>query len=74
MKENRSGNNKREYNKQRKYCVSLLRKRKTNNYTNLNEKDLTAILANCLTFTFRQNQIVRKNNTGRTKRNSLCGW
>ena len=38
---NRSDNNKREYNKLRKYCVSLLRKTKTNCYANLNEKDLT---------------------------------
>ena len=38
---NRSYNNKREYNKQRNYCVSLLRKIKTNYYANLNEKDLT---------------------------------
>ena len=38
---NRSDNNKREYNKQRNYCVSLLRKTKTNYYANLNEKDLT---------------------------------
>ena len=37
---NRSYNNKREYNKQRNYCVSLLRKIKTNYYANLNEKDL----------------------------------
>ena len=33
--------NKREYNKQRHYCVSILRKTKTNYYANLNEKDLT---------------------------------
>ena len=38
---NRSNNNKREYNKQRNYCISLLRKTKTNYYANLNEKDLT---------------------------------
>ena len=38
---NRSDNNKREYNKQRNYCVSLLRKTKTNYYANLNEKYLT---------------------------------
>ena len=38
---NRSDNNKREYNKQRHYCVSILRKTKTNYYANLNEKDLT---------------------------------
>ena len=38
---NRSDNNKREYNKERNYCVSLLRKTKTNYYANLNEKDLT---------------------------------
>ena len=38
---NRSDNNKREHNKQRNYCVSLLRKSKTNYYANLNEKDLT---------------------------------
>ena len=38
---NRSDNNKREYNKQRNYCVSLLRKTKTNFYANLNEKDLS---------------------------------
>ena len=38
---NRSGYDKREYNKQRNYCVSLLRKTKTNYYVNLNEKDLT---------------------------------
>ena len=38
---NRSDNNKREYNKQRNYCVSLLRKTKTNYYENLNEKELT---------------------------------
>ena len=38
---NRSDNNKREYNKQRNYCVSLLRKTKTKYYGNLNEKDLT---------------------------------
>ena len=38
---NRSDNNKREYNKQRNYYVSLLRKIKTNYYANLNEKDLT---------------------------------
>ena len=38
---NCSDNNKREYNKQRNYCVSLLRKTKTNYYANLNEKDLT---------------------------------
>ena len=31
---NRSDNNKREYNKQRNYCVSLLRKTKTNYYAN----------------------------------------
>ena len=38
---NRSDNNKREYNKQRNYYVSLLLKTKTNYYANLNEKDLT---------------------------------
>ena len=38
---NGSDNNKREYNKQRNYCVSLLRKTKTNFYANLNDKDLT---------------------------------
>ena len=38
---NRSDNNKREYNKQKNYSVSLLRKTKTNYYANLNEKDLT---------------------------------
>ena len=38
---NRSDNNRREYNKQRNYCVSLLRKTKTNYYANLNGKDLT---------------------------------
>ena len=38
---NRSDNNKREYDKQRNYCVSLLRKTKTSCYANLNEKDLT---------------------------------
>ena len=38
---NRSDSNKREYNKQRKYCVSFLRKAKTSYYANLNEKDLT---------------------------------
>ena len=38
---NRSDNNKREYNKQRNYCVSLLRKTKTHYYANLNEKDPT---------------------------------
>ena len=38
---NLSDNNKREYNKQRNYCVSLLRKTKTNYYANLNEKYLT---------------------------------
>ena len=39
---NRSENNKREYNKQRICCVSLLRKTRTNYYyANLNEKDLT---------------------------------
>ena len=38
---NRSDNNKREYNKQRNYCVSLLQKTKTNCYANLNENDLT---------------------------------
>ena len=31
---NRSDNNKREYNKERNYCVSLLRKTKTNYYAN----------------------------------------
>ena len=36
---NRS-DNKREYNKQRNHCVSLLRKTKTNYYASLNEKDL----------------------------------
>ena len=38
---NRWDSNNREYNKQRYYCVSLLRKTKTNYYGNLNEKDLT---------------------------------
>ena len=38
---NRSDNNKRKYNKQRNYCVSLFRKTKTNYYANLNKKDLT---------------------------------
>ena len=38
---NLSDNNKREYNKQRNYCVSLSRKTKTNYYANLNKKDLT---------------------------------
>ena len=38
---NRSDNNKREYNKQGNYCVSLLRKTKTNYHANLNKKDLT---------------------------------
>ena len=38
---NRSDNNKHEYNKQRSYCISLLRKTKTNYYANLNEKDFT---------------------------------
>ena len=38
---NLSDNNKREYNKQKNYCVSLLRKTKTNYYANLNEKDIT---------------------------------
>ena len=37
----RSDNSKREYNKQRNYDVSILRKTKTNYYANLNEKDLT---------------------------------
>ena len=49
MKRSRLGNvylkirsdNKREYNKQRNYCLSLLGKTKTNYYANLNEKDLT---------------------------------
>ena len=36
---NCSDNNKREYNKQRNYCVSLFWKTKTNYYANLNEKD-----------------------------------
>ena len=38
---NRSDNNKREYNKQRNYCISLLQKTKSNYYANLNGKDLT---------------------------------
>ena len=38
---NRSDNKKCEYNKQRSYCVSHLRKTKTSYYENLNEKDLT---------------------------------
>ena len=38
---NRSDNNKRKYNTQRNYCVSLFRKTKTNYYANLNKKDLT---------------------------------
>ena len=38
---NRSDNNKREYNKQRNYSVSLLQKTKTDYYANLNENDLT---------------------------------
>ena len=38
---NRSDNSRREYNKQRNYCVSLLRITKTCYYANLNEKDLT---------------------------------
>ena len=38
---NRSDKNKHECNKQRNYCVSLLRKTKTNCYANLNEKDVT---------------------------------
>ena len=37
----RSDNNRRECNKQTNYCVSLLRKTKTNYYANLNEKDRT---------------------------------
>ena len=35
---NRPDNNKREYNKQRNYCVPLLQKTKTKYYENLNEK------------------------------------
>ena len=38
---NRSNNNKREYNKQRNYCISLLRKTKTNYYASSNEKVLS---------------------------------
>ena len=38
---NRSDNNKRKYNTQRNYCVSLFRKTKTSYYANLNKKDLT---------------------------------
>ena len=38
---NRSNNNKREYNKERNYCIFLLRKTKTNYYANSNEKDLS---------------------------------
>ena len=34
----RTDENKRRYTKQRNYCVSLLRKAKTQYYTNLNEK------------------------------------
>ena len=38
---NRSDNNKCEHNKQRNYCVPLLRKTKANYYANLNQKGLT---------------------------------
>ena len=38
---NRSNNSKREYNKQRNYCISLLRKTKTNYYASSNEKVLS---------------------------------
>ena len=38
---NRSDESKREYSKQRNYCVSLLRKTKKNYYSNLNEKKTT---------------------------------
>ena len=38
---NRSDNNKREYKKQRNYCVSFSQKTKNNYYANLNEKDLS---------------------------------
>ena len=43
---NRSDNNKREYNKQRNYCISLLRKTKTNYYENLNVKKILLIIGN----------------------------
>ena len=38
---NSSDSNKCEYDKQRNYCVSLLRETKTKYYANLNERDLT---------------------------------
>ena len=37
---NRSEENKKKYSKQRNYCVSLLRKSKSNNFGNLNEKNI----------------------------------
>ena len=43
---NRSDNNKREYNKQRNYCISLLRKTKTNYYENLNVTKILLIIGN----------------------------
>ena len=43
---NPSDNNKREYNKQRNYCISLLRKAKTNYYENLNVKKILLIISN----------------------------
>ena len=36
----RSEENKKKYSKQRNYCVSLLRKSKSNYFGNLNEKDI----------------------------------
>ena len=38
---NRSDENKRNYAKQRNYCISLLRKTEKNYYNNLNEKKIT---------------------------------
>ena len=38
---NRNGSNKREFSKQRNYCVSLVRKSKKLYYSNLDEKNVT---------------------------------
>ena len=67
---NHSDNNKREYNIQRNYCVSLLRKTKTKDYTNLNEKNLKQFWRTVKPLLSDKVKSSEKNNIGRTERNS----
>ena len=68
---NRSNNNKREYNKQRNYCISLLRKTKTNYYASSNEKVLSDNKQFWRTVKpLLSDKIKSSEKTGRSERNS----